>query len=244
VLVFFCQAEDGIRDFHVTGVQTCALPIFNYEDHHGETPLFFAVINKQKQTILHLLDNGANPQINDFQGNSLLHILAKTGQQDVTEKLIGLGLDVNALNKDGLPPLLIATRNKFLPIVKLLIQNGADVDFTDKMGNSALSIAVENNVIPMVNLLLDNGASVNLSNDSNESPLLIAVRLVNRIVAEKLIEQGEDIFAETREGISPVWYAVGANQKELVNVFLQKGLSADYARSVDAWDGKDGSYME
>src|SRR5690606_39815661 len=22
------QAEDGIRDFHVTGVQTCALPIF------------------------------------------------------------------------------------------------------------------------------------------------------------------------------------------------------------------------
>src|SRR5690606_40372023 len=26
--LFFCfQAEDGIRDFHVTGVQTCALPI-------------------------------------------------------------------------------------------------------------------------------------------------------------------------------------------------------------------------
>src|SRR5436309_4836826 len=25
--VFFFQAEDGIRDFHVTGVQTCALPI-------------------------------------------------------------------------------------------------------------------------------------------------------------------------------------------------------------------------
>src|SRR5690606_40369968 len=26
-IVFFFQAEDGIRDFHVTGVQTCALPI-------------------------------------------------------------------------------------------------------------------------------------------------------------------------------------------------------------------------
>src|SRR5690606_39368483 len=25
--IFFFQAEDGIRDFHVTGVQTCALPI-------------------------------------------------------------------------------------------------------------------------------------------------------------------------------------------------------------------------
>src|SRR5690606_40925851 len=27
VMIFFFQAEDGIRDFHVTGVQTCALPI-------------------------------------------------------------------------------------------------------------------------------------------------------------------------------------------------------------------------
>src|SRR2546426_6131142 len=26
--VFFFQAEDGIRDYKVTGVQTCALPIF------------------------------------------------------------------------------------------------------------------------------------------------------------------------------------------------------------------------
>src|SRR5207253_5245485 len=26
---FFFQAEDGIRDGHVTGVQTCALPIFS-----------------------------------------------------------------------------------------------------------------------------------------------------------------------------------------------------------------------
>src|SRR5690606_40823770 len=28
-LFFFFQAEDGIRDFHVTGVQTCALPIYS-----------------------------------------------------------------------------------------------------------------------------------------------------------------------------------------------------------------------
>src|SRR5436309_10301408 len=29
---FFFQAEDGIRDFHVTGVQTCALPILRSPD--------------------------------------------------------------------------------------------------------------------------------------------------------------------------------------------------------------------
>src|SRR5256885_3643933 len=29
--VFFFQAEDGIRDYKVTGVQTCALPIYGIE---------------------------------------------------------------------------------------------------------------------------------------------------------------------------------------------------------------------
>src|SRR5699024_12037292 len=29
---FFFQAEDGIRDRNVTGVQTCALPIYHRED--------------------------------------------------------------------------------------------------------------------------------------------------------------------------------------------------------------------
>src|SRR5690606_39609848 len=34
---FFFQAEDGIRDFHVTGVQTCALPIsINYRTFKPE----------------------------------------------------------------------------------------------------------------------------------------------------------------------------------------------------------------
>ena len=29
LVFFFFQAEDGIRDYKVTGVQTCALPIWN-----------------------------------------------------------------------------------------------------------------------------------------------------------------------------------------------------------------------
>src|SRR5215510_16213838 len=36
---FFFQAEDGIRDGHVTGVQTCALPIF---DHSNVVPVYDA----------------------------------------------------------------------------------------------------------------------------------------------------------------------------------------------------------
>src|SRR5438132_6091431 len=41
---FFFQAEDGIRDHCVTGVQTCALPIY---DHYG--------LRKPKERILEYL---------------------------------------------------------------------------------------------------------------------------------------------------------------------------------------------
>src|SRR5690348_17590399 len=34
---FFFQAEDGIRDGRVTGVQTCALPIFSFDRFRGRT---------------------------------------------------------------------------------------------------------------------------------------------------------------------------------------------------------------
>src|SRR5437870_12934264 len=43
--LFFFQAEDGIRDGHVTGVQTCALPI--YEDE------YLALINKPADMVVH-----------------------------------------------------------------------------------------------------------------------------------------------------------------------------------------------
>src|SRR5690348_18500688 len=35
ICIFFFQAEDGIRDGRVTGVQTCALPIFYGPDPQG-----------------------------------------------------------------------------------------------------------------------------------------------------------------------------------------------------------------
>src|SRR6266542_6343123 len=39
VLFFFFQAEDGIRDATVTGVQTCALPILGMlRPHRGQRP--------------------------------------------------------------------------------------------------------------------------------------------------------------------------------------------------------------
>src|SRR5690606_39437419 len=45
VCFFFFQAEDGIRDFHVTGVQTCALPILvNFDLSRSDVERSFRVL--------------------------------------------------------------------------------------------------------------------------------------------------------------------------------------------------------
>src|SRR5688500_19208704 len=46
---FFFQAEDGIRDYKVTGVQTCALPIFTGLSGSGKSSLAFDTIYAEGQ---------------------------------------------------------------------------------------------------------------------------------------------------------------------------------------------------
>src|SRR5688500_20378531 len=46
------QAEDGIRDYKVTGVQTCALPISRFARHCVSTPYGFLTILSLALTLL------------------------------------------------------------------------------------------------------------------------------------------------------------------------------------------------
>src|SRR5690606_37375161 len=65
----FFQAEDGIRDFHVTGVQTCALPIFGGFGLSAETPIDVAVAAWPMGPYLgaEALENGIDACVSSWQ---------------------------------------------------------------------------------------------------------------------------------------------------------------------------------
>src|ERR1022692_4203850 len=50
VLPFFSEAEDGIRDYKVTGVQTCALPIWSAQTGGGR--IFLASLTRLSSSCL------------------------------------------------------------------------------------------------------------------------------------------------------------------------------------------------
>src|SRR5699024_11925464 len=58
IIYFFFQAEDGIRDRNVTGVQTCALPIYLLVGHQSP-PLnsFLHSLNLFLYSSIHLLSS-------------------------------------------------------------------------------------------------------------------------------------------------------------------------------------------
>src|SRR5690606_23590389 len=59
VVIFFFQAEDGIRDFHVTGVQTCALPILNTQIQQLEN----MITKKCKVLVIASIDGSALTEV-------------------------------------------------------------------------------------------------------------------------------------------------------------------------------------
>src|SRR5205807_4262311 len=51
LIVFFFQAEDGIRDYKVTGVQTCALPIWWVEEYENARTAFARFIGAEQDEV-------------------------------------------------------------------------------------------------------------------------------------------------------------------------------------------------
>src|SRR5690606_39571107 len=67
VVLFFFQAEDGIRDFHVTGVQTCALPIWSWWMFMSQ-PSLAHILAYRRVTVsgfIHVLPSGDSEKTRD-----------------------------------------------------------------------------------------------------------------------------------------------------------------------------------
>src|SRR5205085_5755102 len=67
---FFFQAEDGIRDLTVTGVQTCALPIFEERTRLLARPALDGLRHHARRS---LRDGAARPDEADFADDALVH---------------------------------------------------------------------------------------------------------------------------------------------------------------------------
>jgi len=142
-----------------------------------QTALHLAIITNQSEAARLLLDQKASVNISDRHGNGLIHLSVKYRSLDCLRLFLGenmntrghgLGLDLNALNYEGLTPLHLAVRlGGRCDVIATLLQAGADVNALDgKNGRSALYFAAEANDLEAARVLLSGGADPSLGSYS------------------------------------------------------------------------------
>ena len=117
------------------------------------------------------------------KGESVLMLAALKGHEQLAEKLIKRGADVN---KTGWAPLHYAASSGNLAVIAMLIENSAYIDAESPNGTTPLMMAAMYGTPQAVKLLLQEGADPTLKNVQGLTALQFAERAVRPDSAEML----------------------------------------------------------
>lgn len=119
----------------------------------GNTPIFTAVANNYLPMTNFLLDNGADPNVQNNKGNTPLIIAITSADINMIDLLIQKKANVNIANNNGDTALLWATKLKNLEMVRKLLMSGADPNMKNNEGVSPFLIAYNEGTPEILSLL-------------------------------------------------------------------------------------------
>ena len=88
------------------------------------TLLHLAVLHNQKETVVFLLDKGAEVNAKSSLGITPLHEAAQNGNKEIAEILVAHGASINAVDDKGWTPLVRAQKWGHPEVVEFLRQKG------------------------------------------------------------------------------------------------------------------------
>ena len=181
----------------------------------GSYPIFEVLREDQMQMFMLLIDNGADVNVKDEQGNTPLHYAAQEGQTELTKILIDKGANISAKGLKDLTPLHAAAKGGNKDVVVSLLDAGADVNAENYMERTPLHFAAKNGHIDIVEVLLARGAAVNAKDRSpGLTPLHYAAQQGHKEVAELLLSNGADVNARDLLAHTPMYWASARFNRE------------------------------
>ncbi len=128
------------------------------------TPLALAVKANRLAITRALLKAGADPKIEDGNGDTVMTMAADPEHLAVAKLLIEHGVSIDLRNSSDITALMRAAPYAESAEIQTIIDLGADPNLTDPEGNSALLIAVANDKLATAEILIKAGAKVDLVN--------------------------------------------------------------------------------
>jgi ankyrin repeat protein len=238
-----------------------ALNIINEKDELGNTLLMYAVLYNSADFIEFLIQNGADINtINNEGDNALLRVLCERPRIDVAKILINNGIDINYSFNSDMTPLMLAcmlggqpnkvksildnlsiennhSQDEYLELVNLLIEKGADINAMEsKDGITPLLSCIFFSNIKALKLLLEKNVDLNIKRgDFYILDLLILFYLgLSKFYKTHNIEDFTDLKDE--ESIDSIKDFIDLKDEELIDIieiFFEKG--AQFSISTIYW---------
>lgn len=172
-----------------------------------------------------LLENEANPNVQNKKGESPLTQATRKGHTGMVRLLLQHNANANITNQYNITPLLIAAINSHAEIIPILLRHDAHIEIRDEEGSTPLLIAAREGHAEVARVLLEHGAVVNVLNNEKETPLVAAVSQKHHEVTQALLELGADVNIADGNGDTPLIIAITKNCPITVHSLLRHGAN-------------------
>ena len=196
----------------------------NAINHRRQTPLMLAAANGDLVMVKWLVDNAADVNAIDIEGDGALHYALIAGKESVAIYLQALMRDVHAANRNGKTPFMLAAENNLLLIMNVLYHASVRNQF-DNAGFNALHIAACRGHSAIIRRLVEQGFSIDEPtrepNDTKQglpgwTALQLAAQAKQKEVFQALIQLGADPLKETMSKRTVLEYAAASADEALV----------------------------
>jgi ankyrin repeat protein len=171
-------------------------------------------------------------------GQELIEAAAENDLSEV-RRLVSVGADVNAKDREGWASLHRASYSGHGQVVNELLVHGADTEATTMTGYTPLHLACNKGHLAVVNELLSpndsndtttsilgkrksrEGANIEAKDCDGNTPLHFASQRGHLAILKALLSGGADILAANNRGRLPIHYAVTYRHSEVAKCLLQ-----------------------
>jgi ankyrin repeat protein len=190
---------------------------------HKITPLMKACWDGEQEIASFLIDNGADVNATDNDGETPIYSAIKRDRPELTQLLIEKGAKVNIKDSRQFSPLTIAAAAGSDKIIELLVNAGADLK-TETYGLTSLMFAISAKKLDTVRLLVKLGAPVNqVSSMSGQTALFSAIYSANSEMVQALIDLKANVNFKTKDGETPIKAAQKGDQDDLIAILKAAG---------------------
>ena len=163
----------------------------NAQNKYYDTLLHWAVWRGYYDMVQFLIDNGADPFIEDTFGETPLDSCDNEKIRKLLENYMNNYKQRNktpSIENNDL--LYYAFDNNLIEVKKCVYRENYNINIQDDKGYTPLMYAIMNHNLKMVEFLVEHGADINLCNNNGQSPLKIAYLYNSEKIAEYLLGKG------------------------------------------------------